>query len=171
MRSLVRPEEPVRVIEALIEWEQSTPAVFGSDASIALIRTPPVSEEEEDPEEDPEEDLVEVLEPMMDEGSVNGPEWTLSSEPAGGDSESSHRWRMEWLDHYYLPRRALAVKQAALAGDSVSSTAFSTVRVDVRQADRLGPSGVAAITSSSDSSSEEDSKRTDTEASSSGDLW
>ena len=73
MRSLVHPEEPVRVIEALIEWEQSIPAVFGSDASTPLIGTPPVSEEEEDLEEDPNEDLVEDPKSMVDEDSMNGP--------------------------------------------------------------------------------------------------
>ena len=71
--------------------------MFGGDASTPLIGTPPVLEEEEDPDEDLEEDSVEVLEPMMDEDSMNSPERTLSSEPAGGHSESSHRWRMEWL--------------------------------------------------------------------------
>ena len=98
MRSLVLPEEPLRVVKTLIEWEQSTPTVFGEDASTPLMGTPPVTEEEDDLEEDP----AEVPVPMVEEDSVNGPERTLSSELVGGDSESSHRWRMEWLDHRYL---------------------------------------------------------------------
>ena len=55
-------------------------------------------------------------------------------------------------------------------GRSFSSTTFSVVRVGVREVDRPGPSGTAAIILSSDSSSEEDSDSSDTEASLSGDV-
>ena len=160
MTLLVHPKAPARVIEALIEWEQTTPADFGGDASTPLIGTP--SDSEEDLKEDPE--------PKVDEDSVNDPEQTLSSEPTDGDSESSHRWRLEWLDHHYHPWRASVVEPAASAGDSLSSTAFLVVRVDMRQVDRPGPSGIATIASSSDSNSEEDFDRSNTEASSSGDI-
>ena len=153
MRSLVRPEEPPRVVESFIEWEQSTPAIFGGDAPTPLMGTPPVTEEEGDPEEDPEEDPADVLVPMVEEESVNGPERTLSSEPLGGDSESSHRWRMEWLDHRSLPERVSAAEHSTSAEDFDSSTAFSVVKVVESQVDRAGPFGATFAAPSSDSSS------------------
>ena len=175
MRSLVRPEEPLRVVEAFIEWEQSTPTIFGGDALTPLMGTPPVTKEEGDPEEDleedPEEDPVDVPVPMVKEESVNGPERTLSSKPLGGDSESSYRWRMEWLDHRNLLERASAVEHSASAEGIDSSTAFSAVKVVGSQVDRAGPSGAASAASSFGSNSGEDSERTEIETSSSGDLW
>ena len=167
IRSLVRPEEPPRVVESFIEWEQSTLVIFGGDAPTPLMGTPPVTEEEGDSKED----SANVPVPMVEEESVNGPERTLSSEPLGGDSESSHRWRMEWLDHRSLPERASVAEHSASAKGFDSSTAFSAVKVVKSQVDRAGPSGAAFAASSSDSSSGGDSKRIETETSSSGDLW
>ena len=78
---------------------------------------------------------------------------------------------MEWLDHHYLPRRALAAEQSTSAKDGDSSTTFLAVKVKGSQVDRAGPSGAATVASSSGSSLGEDSERTKTETFSSGDLW
>ena len=75
----------------MIEWEQTTPACFDSDSSTPVFGTP--FDLEEDPEKGPEEDPK----PVEDEDSVNGPERLLSSELAKDASESSHRWKLEWL--------------------------------------------------------------------------
>ena len=149
--------------------------IFGGDVPTPLMRTPLVIEEEGDPEEDLEEDPVEdpanAPVPMVEEESVNGPERTLSSEPLGGDSESSHRWRMEWLDHHSLLERASAVEHSASAEGFDSSTAFSAVKVVGSQMDRAGPSRATFAAPSSYSSSGGDSERTKIEISCSGDLW
>ena len=80
MTSLVHAEVPARVMEAFIEWEQTTPALFASDASIPLLEEPSKPEEDlkKDPEEVPEEDSV--LE--SDKDFVNGPV-TVPSEDSG----------------------------------------------------------------------------------------
>ena len=97
MTSLVHPKTLPRVMEAMIEWKQTTPARFDSDSSTPVLRTSSKFKK------DPEEDLEEDLEPVEDEDLVNGPERTLSSEPAEDASESSHRWRLEWLANRYQP--------------------------------------------------------------------
>ena len=70
----------------------------------------------------------------------------------------------------YQPWRAVEAARSESTSRSFSSTTFSAVRVGMREVDRPGPSGAAAIALSSDSSSEEDSDSSNTEACSSGDV-
>ena len=91
--SLVDPGRPPRVIEAIVEWEQTTPAMFlPEEVATPSLETPPIIATEEE-EEEPLEG------PVTTSGgeSVNGPAWTSSSRPVDSSGDSSMLWR-SWLD-------------------------------------------------------------------------
>ena len=73
MTSLAHPEILARVIEALIEWEQPTPAQYDRVAPalvleiLSKLEEEPEEELEEDPEEDPKEPV-----PIASSGVSNG---------------------------------------------------------------------------------------------------
>ena len=68
-------------MEAMIEWEQTTPAHFDSDSSTPLLET------SIDPEEDPKEDPKEDPEPVEDK--CNAPQSWCPMAPHYGTSHNS----------------------------------------------------------------------------------
>ena len=73
MTSLTHPEIPTKVIEALIEWEQPTPAQYARvvPALVLEILSDPEEELEEEPEEELEEDPDEPI-PVVSSGASGG---------------------------------------------------------------------------------------------------
>ena len=81
--SLVDPERPHRVLETIIEWEQTTPAMFlPEEVATPSLEIPPViAAEEEEP--------LEVPVTASGDDSVNGPAWTSSSRQVDSSGDSS----------------------------------------------------------------------------------
>ena len=100
--SLVHLEILARVIEALIKWEQPTPAQYVRVAPVPVMEI--LYDSEEEPEEDPEEQSAEEIAPVssseasgsdgLSEGGQQN--WLLES-----GSESSHQFHLEWMVDRY----------------------------------------------------------------------
>ena len=98
----MHPEIPARVIEALIEWEQPTPAQYERAAPVPVVEilSNPEEEPEEDLEEDSDEDTAEESVPMSSSeasgsdglGKGGQQDWLLES-----SSESTHQFQLEWM--------------------------------------------------------------------------
>ena len=134
--SLVEPWRVPRVLETLVEWEQTTPAMF---------MPPVVPVEEEEP--------VEV--PVMASGdeTVNGPSWTSSSRSSGSSDDSSTMWR-SWLDHRNLPVGSASETWTLSTEDfGGSSTALSAVGALGRQLSTSSTSGSVGASTSTPSTS------------------
>ena len=130
--SLVEPGRAPRVLETMVEWEQSTPDMF---------MPPVVPVEEEEP--------VEVPMTASKEEMVNGPAWTSSPMSVSDGSGSGHEWR-GWFDFRSLPGRTdttdLSDSSSFVGG---SSTAFSAVRDGAGLASEPSSSSAMSVGSSS----------------------
>ena len=75
MTSLAHPEILARVIEVLIEWEQTTPTQYARVAPVPVLEifSNLVEEPEEALEEDPKEDLEEPIPAASSGVSGGGP--------------------------------------------------------------------------------------------------
>ena len=133
--SLVDPGQLPRVVEAQVEWEQSTPTMFLP--LVVLVK---------------EEEPMEVPMRASEEESVNGPAWTSSSMSVSDGSGSGHEWR-GWFDFCSLPGRTVTTDLSDLAGFvGGSSTACSTVRAGTGRAREPSSSDTGDTVSSSVSS-------------------
>ena len=161
MTSLAHPEIPAKVIEALIKWEQPTPAQYARVAPAPILEI--LSNLEEEPEEKPEEDPEEPTPASSSRASGSGPSRLLES-----GSESSHQFMLEWMADRHRQWRADRTDRPSLIDVHCSASASTpSVRTLALESNGVGPSGIAIVVISSDSSLEEDSDSSDLDTSSS----
>ena len=107
MTSLVHPEIPASVIEALIEWDQPTPAQYARVAPAPVVEI--LSDPKDELEEDPEDEFADKTAPVSssEASRSDGPgegeqqDWLLES-----SNESSHQFHLEWIADRYSQWRA-----------------------------------------------------------------
>ena len=169
MTSLAHPEIPARVIEAMIEWEQPTPAQYERVAPTPVVEIlsdsdehDPEAEEDldEDPkEEDPEEETAEepTLVHSSEASGSDGPgeggqqDWLLES-----SSKSSHQFQLERMADHHRQLRADRTDPPPPVGDHHSdSVSVPSKRVVASESSGSG-SYTVLVEVHTDSSSEED---------------
>ena len=141
--SLVDPMRAHRVLETVVEWEQTTPTMFlPEEVATPSLEIPPVIVATEE-EETPETPIT-----VSGEDTVNGPSRTYSSRPAGSSEDSSVLWR-SWLDHRNLPvGSASGTRSESVEDFGGSSTALSAVGALSSQLSISSTSGSVGVSSS-----------------------
>lgn len=139
MKSLEHAKVPAEVFETQIQWIQPTPAHYDCVTPVPVIEILEESVKEEDP---------------MEEKGPAEPALEAVPEPGIGriieSDESSHRWMCEPIPHYPW-KPAMELTPSPIIVESSLSSDY----IVVPDLDRAGPSGIARVVVSSDTSLED----------------